>query len=232
MSTTKIYVVEFNEESSDEMDTLLTNLGYDVTIFDFGTDLLTELKMSVPKLIIINTRLPEQKSGIDMCRLIKDDVRLKLVPIILISQEYSEVDEVLGLEMGADDFICKPYSKRILQARIRALIRRFNITEDLTSKEQQIVIGDIVIDNTYREVRVKGVEVQLTYKEFELLVVLVQNAGKVLTRTALLDKVWGYEFLGGTRTVDVHIKNLRKQIGQNGKEYIETVRGIGYKLKK
>ena len=233
MAKTKIYIAEYNEESSDHIDRLLTDLGYEVTIFDFGTDLLTELKMSIPNLIIINTLLPEQRSGIDICRLIRDDIRLKHTPIILLSERKNDIDEILGLEMGADDFIYKPFCERILQARIRALLRRSGIIENLVqNEEKKIVIGDIVIDSLYREVKIKGKSIDLTYKEFELLVLLVQNSGKVLTRDALLDRVWGYEFFGSTRTVDVHIKNLRKQIGDDEKELIETVRGIGYKFKK
>ena len=146
------------------------------------------------------------------------------MPIILLTAKSSEYDKVMGLENGADDYVAKPFSMMELLARVKALLRRVEKDENTG-----LTIGDLFVDKTRHEVLVKGEQVTLTLKEFELLCLLVENKGKVLTRDQLLNSIWGYEFDGENRTVDVHIRTLRQKLGSCG-EYIETVRGVGYKV--
>ena len=146
------------------------------------------------------------------------------MPIILLTAKSSEYDKVMGLENGADDYVAKPFSMMELLARVKALLRRVEKDDD-----DSIVVGNLSVNKTKHEVKVNGEEVMLTLKEFELLCLMLKNKGKVLTRDQLLNSIWGYEFDGENRTVDVHIRTLRQKLGSCG-EYIETVRGVGYKV--
>ena len=190
-----------------------------------------------PDLILLDIMLPG-KDGYEICRELRsEDIN---IPIIMLTAKSEEVDKVLGLEFGADDYIAKPFGIRELLARIKAVLRRYESSDKITAEPkteddelENIIAGNIVIDQSRHEVKVHGEPIELTYKEYELLSFLAKHRGRVYSRDELLDKVWGIDYVGETRTVDVHIRHLRQKIGQdhNGEEYIETIRGRGYKLK-
>ncbi|MGI1691151.1 response regulator transcription factor [Thermoanaerobacter uzonensis] len=204
--------------------------GYKVITSENGKEGLDKALEEKPDLVILDLMLPDV-DGLEICKILKKNDETKNIPIIMLTAKSEEFDKVLGLELGADDYITKPFSVRELLARIKAVLRRTQLPEE-EEKEEIIKFGDIVIDTGKHLVYKKGKVLELTLKEFELLKLLSQNMGKVLTRDYLLDKVWGYEYAGETRTVDVHIRHLRKKIEDDDKSpvYIETVRGIGYKL--
>ena len=192
--------------------------------------MLHYLKENVPHLILLDLMLPGM-DGLEVCRQLRSMDAFKKTPIIMLTAKGEEVDKILGLEMGADDYITKPFSIRELNARIKAVLRRTGYESDVQNEVEILQVRDITIDLNKREVY-KGEKIlQMTLKEFELLNILAKNKGHVLSRDVLLDKVWGYDYYGETRTVDVHIRHLRKLIEDEKETYIETVRGIGYKLK-
>ncbi len=202
--------------------------GYKVNFSLNGREGLNIAFDKKPDLILLDIMLPEL-DGFDVCKEIKRNKETESIPIIMLTAKGEEFDKILGLELGADDYITKPFSVRELLARIKAVMRR-NIKEE---QEQSLNFGELFIYLDKHEVVKKGEKVELTLKEFELLRLLVMNRGKVLTRDFLLDKVWGYEYYGETRTVDVHVRHLRQKIEDDDRNpvYIETVRGIGYKFK-
>ncbi|MGN0027011.1 MAG: winged helix-turn-helix domain-containing protein, partial [Clostridium sp.] len=167
--------------------------------------------------------------GYDVCKAIRSDVNTKNISIIMLSAKGEELDKILGLELGADDYITKPFSIRELLARIKAILRR---TKSLSESEEIYRCNDMCINFERREVTILDNKIDLTLKEFELLEILVKNRGKILTRETLLDKIWGYEYVGETRTIDVHIRYLRKKIEVDDKNprFIETIRGVGYRF--
>lgn len=183
-------------------------------------------------MILLDVMLPGI-DGFEVCRIIRRDYK---IPIIMLTAKENEIDKVVGLEIGADDYITKPFSMRELLARVKAVLRR-SVSEEQPNTEQtndeKICVGDIVINISKREVTVRGVKIDLSPKEYELLKILISNSGRVLTRELLLDAVWGYDFYGDSRTVDVHIRWLREKIELDSKEpqYIMTVRGAGYRFK-
>jgi two-component system alkaline phosphatase synthesis response regulator PhoP len=202
--------------------------GYKVNFSLNGREGLNIAFDKKPDLILLDIMLPEL-DGFDVCKEIKRNKETESTPIIMLTAKSEEFDKILGLELGADDYITKPFSVRELLARIKAVMRR-NIKEE---QEQSLNFGELFIYLDKHEVVKKGEKIELTLKEFELLRLLVMNRGKVLTRDFLLDKVWGYEYYGETRTVDVHVRHLRQKIEDDDRNprYIETVRGIGYKFK-
>lgn len=202
--------------------------GYKVIHALNGNDGLNMAVERKPDLILLDVMLPGM-DGFDVCKEIKRNKELDGIPIIMLTAKGEEFDKILGLELGADDYITKPFSVRELLARIKAVLRR-NIKEE---QSQVINVGNLMIDLDRHEVLKSGKTVELTLKEFELLRLLIVNKGKVLTRDYLLDKVWGYEYYGETRTVDVHVRHLRQKIEDDDRnpKYIETIRGIGYKFK-
>jgi two-component system alkaline phosphatase synthesis response regulator PhoP len=202
--------------------------GYKVSFSLNGREGLNIAFDKKPDLILLDIMLPEL-DGFDVCKEIKRNKETESIPIIMLTAKSEEFDKILGLELGADDYITKPFSVRELLARIKAVMRR-NIKEE---QEQSLNFGELFIYLDKHEVVKKGEKIELTLKEFELLRLLVMNRGKVLTRDFLLDKVWGYEYYGETRTVDVHVRHLRQKIEDDDRNprYIETVRGIGYKFK-
>ena len=169
--------------------------------------------------------------GFDVCKEIKRDKEMKNTAIIMLTAKGEELDKILGLELGADDYITKPFSVRELLARVKAVLRRSN-TSNNDSEENGYESKNLKADFERHEVNVCGNKVDLTLKEFELLQILIQNKGKILKREMLLDKIWGYEYIGETRTVDVHIRYLRKKIEEDDKNprFIETIRGVGYRF--
>lgn len=202
--------------------------GYKVIFSLNGREGLMIAYEKNPDLILLDVMLPEL-DGFDVCKELKRNKETQAVPIIMLTAKGEEFDKILGLELGADDYITKPFSVRELLARIKAVLRR-NVKEE---QEQVLSFGELTICLDKHEVLKKGEKAELTLKEFELLKLLVMNKGKVLTRDFLLDKVWGYEYYGETRTVDVHVRHLRQKIedDDSNPRYIETVRGIGYKFK-
>ena len=165
--------------------------------------------------------------GIEVLRTLRSDLNTKKLPVIMLSAKSEEFDKVLGLEMGADDYMTKPFSVRELVARVKVIFRRVKEDKNVLNI---IRVKDLVIDTQKREVKKEDKELQLTYKEFELIKLLALNIGIVLSRDTILDKIWGYSYYGETRTVDVHVRHIRQLIGDEG-QYIETVRGVGYKFK-
>ncbi|MCR2042875.1 response regulator transcription factor [Anaerosalibacter massiliensis] len=226
----KILVVDDEEHIVQLLKYNLEGNGYIVGEAYTGREVLDIVQREKFDLIILDLMLPEL-DGIEVCKKLKRDVLTSSIPIIMLTAKSGEMDKVLGLEIGADDYITKPFSIRELLARVKVILRRIEKKENI--KNGELKIGDVVIDLDSHEVRKKEEYIDLTYKEFELLKVLVENRGKALSRNTLLDIVWGYDYFGETRTVDVHIRNLRKKIEDNDKEpkYIETIRGIGYKMR-
>lgn len=203
--------------------------GYKVLTFESGESLLNEVKTTIPDLFILDIMLPGI-DGLEVCRQLRQNSRSKNVPVIMLTAKGEEFDRVLGLELGADDYITKPFSVRELTARVKAIFRRVNTF--LPAEVEIIKHGDITIDCTRREVYKNGTLVEMPLKEFELLKLLILNKGKVLSRELLLEKIWGFDYYGETRTVDVHIRYLRQKIeyDDSNPTYIETVRGIGYRF--
>ncbi len=233
MTEKRIFVVDDEAHIRELLEYNLENNGYAVTGFEDALTMLVALKSEIPDAIILDLMLPKL-SGIDACKMIREDAKTQRIPVIMLTAKNQEVDKVLGLELGADDYITKPFSVKELLARLRAVMRRFDNAESGKADEKAeasiLRIQDLVIDLPKHEVTKAGQSLILTYKEFELLHMLVENAPNVLTRDMLLNKVWGYDYYGDTRTVDVHIKNLRKILGDKTEKYIMTVRGVGYKF--
>jgi two-component system response regulator RegX3 len=224
---TRILVVEDEESFSDALSYLLTREGYEVSLTANGHDALDEFDRNGADLVLLDLMLPGIP-GTEVCRQLR--VRGN-VPVIMLTAKDGEVDKVVGLELGADDYVTKPYSSRELIARIRAVLRRRDDTSDefVTST---IEAGPVRLDVDRHSVAVGGVPVQLPLKEFELLELLIRNAGRVLTRGQIIDRVWGVDYVGDTKTLDVHIKRLRSKIEPNpsSPRFIVTVRGLGYKF--
>jgi len=182
--------------------------------------------------ILLDVMLPDM-DGITALREFREKEKTKDIPIVMLTAKTEEVDRIIGLELGADDYISKPFSVRELVARVKAILRRENRKIEKKEKKQMIHFGDIKIDITSHKVYLKEKEVEFTLKEFEVLKLLMSNEGKVLNREILLDKIWGYDYYGETRTVDVHIRYLRAKLKEHGiRECIETVRGVGYRFTK
>ncbi len=229
MSKQSIFVVEDEMHIQQLIKYNLESNGFKVSVFDNGEDLLEYSKENVPSLFILDIMLPGI-DGLEVCRQLRQNPVTKSIPIIMLTAKSEEFDKVLGLELGADDYITKPFSVRELLARIKALFRRINTVSE--PKLDVITHADITIDCTRREVYKGDRLIEMPLKEFELLKMLVINKGKVLSREHLLDKIWGFDYYGETRTVDVHIRYLRQKIEDNDENptFIETIRGIGYRF--
>ena len=219
-----IYVVEDDANIREIEIFALKNSGYDAIGFECASDFLTCIQSQKPSLILLDIMLPDE-DGICVLETLRKQPDTQELPIILVTAKTTEIDKVKGLDMGADDYITKPFGVMELISRVKALLRRAQPKKE----EDAFVIGDIVLSKGKRSCQVAGEEVELTYKEFELLTLLMQNVGIVLTRDALMEKIWGIDFLGESRTLDVHIKTLRKKLGDAGK-HIKTVRNVGYLL--
>ena len=203
----------------------LESAGYEVDTAENGEDAVRMAKEKPYSLVLLDLMLPGM-DGMEVCGALRKDPQTRQVPVIMLTAKSEEADKVRGLKTGSDDYITKPFSVKELEARIDAVLRRSGETE----LEASIEAHGVVIDPVKHEVRVEGTPVETTLKEYELLKLLILNKGKVLTRDIILDKVWGYEYFGDTRTVDVHIRHLRKKLDDKGK-MIETVRGVGYKMR-
>ncbi len=203
--------------------------GYKVLEADNGQTAVSMAKTEKPDLIILDLMLPGI-DGLEVCRIIKNSRETAAIPIIMLTAKNEEIDKVIGLELGADDYLTKPFSPRELVARIKAVLRRSQ-KDNVTGGE--LIIGKLKLNFSRYEAYLGAVKLELTPKEYEMLKLFVTNTGKVFTREQLLEKVWGYEYFGDTRTVDVHVRHLRVKLGQDNEvaEAIETVRGVGYRFK-
>ena len=222
---TRILLVEDEQALSEPLSFLLEREGYEVTVAEDGPSALAEFDRAGADLVLLDLMLPGIP-GTEVCR----EIRTRsAVPIIMLTAKDSEVDIVVGLELGADDYVTKPYSTRELLARIRAVLRRR--TED-PGEERIVVAGPVRMDIERHTVEVDGVETPMPLKEFELLEMLLRNAGRVLTRGQLIDRVWGSDYFGDTKTLDVHVKRIRSKIEKTPKEpvLLVTVRGLGYRF--
>ena len=191
-----------------------------------GPSGLEKAKKERPALIILDLMLPEM-DGKDVCRILKSDPLTRPIPILMLTAKAEEMDRVIGFELGADDYVTKPFSPRELVLRVKAILRRKEAPQEI---EKKIQIGDLLIDMDRHEVSFKKTQIELTSTEFKLLVELASKRGRVHTREQLLDKVWGYTYEGYARTVDTHIRRLREKMGPFG-NIIETIRGVGYRFR-
>lgn len=233
MSQPTILIVEDEESFVDALQISLTREGFDVHVATDGVMALERFEQVTPDLVLLDVMLP-RISGIDVCRQIR---ATSAVPIIMVTAKASEIDTVVGLEVGADDYVAKPYRIRELIARIRALLRRsaadptgeLEIPSDTT-----IRVGTVELDPDEHRVTVDGDVVSLPLKEFEVLHLLLANAGRVMTRETLIDRVWGADYVGDTKTLDVHIKRLRSKVEHSpgSPQRIVTIRGLGYKYER
>jgi DNA-binding response OmpR family regulator len=222
MAQKTILVVDDEKNIVELAKLYLEKEGYRVEDARDGAEALAKIKSLQPALIVLDLMLPEI-DGWEVCRRVR---RESDIPIIMLTARGDDVDKIVGLELGADDYLTKPFNPRELVARVRAVLRRY---QKATRPERIVKIGQVTIDPQRREVKVKGKPIELRTKEFDLLLTLARHKGIVLSRDQLLDMVWGYDFYGQTRTVDVHIAHLREKLAGSGL-VIDTVWGIGYKL--
>lgn len=231
MTKGRVLVVD-DEDSIRELIVFnLEQQGFEVLEAANGIQAIQRVEEGHPDLIILDLMLPLM-DGLEVCHKLRRSGEYSAIPIIMLTARSEEVDRVLGLEIGADDYVTKPFSPRELMARVKAILRRLNQPQ-VMEETDELAIGVLMIDPSRHIALFKDVEMELTPKEFELLYLLAIQPGKVLTRDVLLEKVWGYEYLGDTRTVDVHIRRLRKKMEDidPGPDYIETIRGVGYRFR-
>jgi two-component system response regulator RegX3 len=223
---TRVLVVEDEESFSDALSFMLRREGFEVGIASTGTDAVTLFDQHGADLVLLDLMLPGM-SGTEVCRTLRAKSN---VPIIMVTAKDGEVDKVVGLELGADDYVTKPFSSRELVARVRAVLRRANEQEELLPATLEA--GPVRMDVERHIVSVDGEHVSLPLKEFELLEILLRNSGRVLTRGMLIDRVWGSDYVGDGKTLDVHVKRLRAKLEKDpaNPEHLVTVRGLGYKF--
>lgn len=230
--SSKILVVDDEVNISELVRFNLTREGYQVSTAATGQQCLELAEQQSPDLILLDLMLPGM-DGLEVCRNLRKNTLTENIPIIMLTARGEELDKVLGLEMGADDYITKPFSPRELVARVKAHLRRRTREKSVGEEGKQLVQGAISVDLESYEVFVQGKKQDFTPKEFEVLRLLMANPGRVFTRDYLLEKVWGYDYLGDSRTVDVHIRHIRQKVEQEdgNPQYIETVRGVGYRFR-
>jgi two-component system response regulator RegX3 len=223
---TKILVVEDEASFSEALAYVLGREGFEVVVADTGDGAIATFDRVGADLVLLDLMLPGL-SGTEVCKQLRSRSN---VPIIMLTAKDTEVDKVVGLELGADDYVTKPYSKAELVARIRAVLRRQS--EVAPATDSVLIAGPVRIDVERHQVDINNISVALPLKEFELLEFLVRNSGRVLTRAQLIDRVWGSDYFGDTKTLDVHVKRLRAKIEQDPANpvYIQTIRGLGYKF--
>jgi len=221
-----ILIVEDEKDIVDLIAYHLTQSGFSVLSAFDGSSGLEQARKKRPALVILDLMLPGM-DGKDVCRSLKSNPLTRLIPVLILTARAEEVDRIIGLEIGADDYVTKPFSPRELVLRVKAILRRREIDRE---GEKFIQIGDLLIDIEGHHVSMKKMPIQLTSTEFKLLVELASKRGRVQTRASLLDRVWGYTYEGYDRTVDTHIRHLREKLGDLG-EYIETLRGVGYRFR-
>lgn len=220
-----IYCVEDDENIRELIVYALNNNGYEAAGFENGEDFYNIVNTSLPHLILLDIMLPGD-DGLKILEKVRNDSKTKDIPIIIVSAKTSEFDKVKGLDLGADDYITKPFGVMELISRVKAVLRR---TSTIQNSPELLCVNNIIVDYEKRLVSVDDNIIKLTYKEFELLYYLLKNQGIVLTRDNIMDEIWGFDFEGETRTVDVHIGTLRQKLGESGKT-IQTIRNVGYKV--
>ena len=230
MSTPTVLVVEDEESFVEALSIGLAREGFHVEIARDGMQALSMFDAVHPDIVLLDVMLPRM-SGIDVCRQLR---KKSLVPIIMVTAKGAEIDTVVGLEVGADDYVTKPYRLRELSARMRAVMRRVEKERGGELADTSLEVGDVVLDPEQHEVTIRGEAQKLPLKEFELLHLLMANAGRVLPRETLIDRVWGIDYVGDTKTLDVHIKRLRSKVEEDSSHptRIVTIRGLGYKYEK
>nr|WP_303740615.1 response regulator transcription factor [Lutispora saccharofermentans] len=229
----KVLIIEDDYNIQELLRYNLENSGYEVIVAGDGNEGFQKVLDNMPDVILLDVMIPGA-DGLEVCKMIRANEKVKKIPILMVTAKSEELDKILGLELGADDYITKPFSIKEIIARIRAIMRRLNESKDSSegkTEKSKIRFGELEIDEEKYEVKNNGKKVTLTLKEFELLKILAENPGRVMTRDYLLDAVWGYEYGGETRTVDVHIRHLRRKLwGDEGEGMIKTIRGVGYKF--
>ena len=220
----KISVVEDDEDIREIVIYALNSAGFETNGYETGEEFLKSLDTGLPSLVILDIMLPED-DGLTILKRLRNIPKTKKLPVIMLTAKNSEIDKVKGLDLGADDYISKPFGVMELIARVNAVLRRGGSEES----SENLKISNLSLDNARREVSIDGDPIKLTYKEYELLHCLMLNIGLVLSREKLLESVWGYDYEGESRTVDMHIKTLRFKLGESGK-LIKTIRNVGYKL--
>ena len=216
------------DDEADVIDMLVINLraaGFQVVAVEDGATALAKARTEAPSLIILDLMLPKMP-GLEICRVLKSDPATRHIPVIMLTAKAEEVDKIVGLELGADDYVTKPFSPRELILRINRSLRR---GKEKVVGVEKLIIGELILDHTRHEVLVKGRSVDLTATEFRLLALLMERRGRVQGRDSLLNDVWGYESVIDTRTVDTHVRRLREKLGTLA-SYIETIRGVGYRI--
>ena len=223
-----IYILEDDPSISKLLEYTLSSSGYEVEAFGAPSAFWKAFEHKIPDLALLDIMLPEQ-SGLDVLKRIRSTDRFSEVRVIMLTAKGTEYDKVVGLDLGADDYMAKPFGMMELLARIKAVLRR-GIQDNKASSAKLLEAGAVQLDEREHAVRVNGMEIQMTLKEYELLRLLMHNEGTCISREDILQKVWGYAYVGETRTVDVHIRRIREKLGQSG-SMIQTVSGVGYKLK-
>lgn len=219
-----IFCVEDDGNIRELVVYTLESTGFQARGFEDGSSFLEALALETPELVLLDIMLPGE-DGLEILKKLKNSSKTKDIPVIMVTAKGSEYDKVVGLDSGADDYVTKPFGMMELISRIKAVLRRSGKQQDKT----KLSVGGISLDTKKHEVKVDGEQVVLTLKEFELLEKLMRNQGIVLTRDQLLTEIWGYDFDGETRTVDVHIRTLRQKLGEQG-SLVKTVRGVGYRI--
>ncbi len=229
MATPRILIVEDEDTLLEALRYNLAKEGYEVSSATDGVQAIELARSEKPDVIILDIMLP-RLDGFEVCRILRQDMT---VPILMLTAKESEIDKVVGLELGADDYMTKPFSMRELLARVHAILRRASMAEkEQAEEEQTLKVDDLVIDLAKHQANRRGLPLNLTRKEFDLLAFLAKNRNIVLSREQILEKVWGYEYFGGDRTVDVHVRWLRQKIEADPAQprHLVTVRGVGYRF--
>ena len=219
-----IFVVEDDSGIRELVIYTLKNTGFDIRGFSCGEEFWPALHEKLPQLVLLDIMLPGE-DGLMILKKLRDDKLTRKLPVIMLTAKGTEHDKVMGLDLGADDYLPKPFGMMEMVARVKSVLRRANLNDEAA----EFIMDGLSLDIPRHIVMADGVEVVLTIKEFDLLVYLLKNAGIVLTRDKILEAVWGYDFDGETRTVDVHVRTLRQKLGRCG-ELLQTVRGLGYKV--
>jgi two-component system phosphate regulon response regulator PhoB len=220
-----ILIIDDEAEAREVMKSNLANAGFTVVTADDGSEALNKAKSTLPDLILLDLMLSEI-DGFDVCRILRHDEQTRAIPVIMVTAKASEIDRVLGLALGADDYVTKPFSPRELVLRVKALLRRRGANE---GGSEQIRVGNLVVDIPRHSVQVEGRSIELTPTEFSILTLLAQNQGRVLSREQLLRDLWEHETTVDNRTVDTHMRRLREKLGPAAR-FLETVRGFGYRF--
>lgn len=218
----KIFIVEDDPEIQELESYALSSSGFETVCFSEGASCLRALKREVPALILLDIMLPGE-SGLSILKSIREDPETNRVPVILVTAKTSEMDIVRGLDLGADDYMTKPFGVMELVSRVKARTRNYR------KGPEELRYGTIALCEESRSVTVEGQAVELTYKEFELLMFLLRNTGRVLSRDQIMERIWGYDYSGSSRTLDMHIKTLRQKLGDAGHN-IQTIRNVGYRI--